>query len=109
MLLLHRIVDEVLVEAAILHGGREAERSGEGLWDAEAIAHQLAAAGLDGVVVGENAIMPDLVEIVELTLVVDDAVGEGMGGGVEIAVGLEKSAFDEGLASGILHDEVDPG
>jgi len=53
--------------------------------------------------------VPDLVEAVELALVVDEAVGEGVGSGIERAVGLEEAGFGEGLAGVVLDVEVDPG
>ena len=75
---------------------------------AEAVADHLRAAGLDGVVVGEHAVVPDLVQAVELAVDVDEAVGEGVGGRVEVAVGLDEAAFGDGFAGGVLDDEVDP-
>jgi hypothetical protein len=103
-----RVVDEVLVEAAIADGGGERDLAGNVLGKAEAVADQLRAAGLEGVVVGQHAVVPDLVQVVELALDVDQAVGEGVGAGVEIAVGLDESALGEGLAA-VLDGEVDPG
>ena len=97
VLLVHRVVDEVLVEAAVLHGGGEGELAVDVFGQAEAVAHQLRAAGLDGVVVGQHAVVPDLVEVVQLALDVDEAVGEGVGGGIEVAVGLDEAALGDGL------------
>ncbi len=62
---------------------------------AEAVADELRAAGLDGVVVGQHAIVPDLVKIVQLAFDVDEAVGEGVRGGVEVAVGLDEAALGD--------------
>ena len=53
--------------------------------------------------------MPDLVEVVEFAFCVDQAIGEGVGGGVEVAVGLEESALGEDFAGTVFHGEVDPG
>ena len=53
--------------------------------------------------------MPDLVEVVEFAFDVDEAVGEGVGGGVEVSVGLDESAFGERFAGAVLDGEVDPG
>ena len=103
------VVDEVLIEAAIADGGGEGDLARNVFGQAEAVADQLRSAGLDGVVVGENAVVPDLVEAVELALVVDEAVGEGVGSGIERAVGLEEAGFGEGLAGVVLDVEVDPG
>ena len=99
----------MLVEAAVADGGGERELACEVLGQAEAVADQLRAAGLDGVVVGQHAVVPDLVEVVQLALDVDQAVGEGVGGGVEVAVGLDEAALGEDLAGGVLDGEVDPG
>ena len=85
----------MLIEAAIFDGGSDGDRAGDVLGQAEAVADELRAAGLDGVVVGQHAVMPDLVEIVELAFGVDEAVGEGVGGGVEVAVGLDEAALGE--------------
>ena len=103
------VVDEVLVEAAVLDGGGEANLAGDVFGQAEAVAHQLRAAGLDGVVVGQHAVVPDLVQVVQLALDVDEAVGEGVGGGVEVAVGLKEAALGQDLAGGVLDREIDPG
>ena len=108
-LLVHGVVDEVLVEAAVLDGGGEGDGpGGDLLRHAEAVAHQLRAAGLEHVVVGEHAVVPDLVDAVQLALVVDEAIGEGVGRGVEVAVGLDEAAFAEDFAGAVLDDEVDP-
>ena len=109
MLLAHGVVEEVLVEATVADGGGEGDGAGEVFGDTEAVANELAATGLECVVVGEDAVVPDLVEVVELALFVDDAVGEGVGGGVEAAVGLEESGFGEGFAGCVLDGEVYPG
>ena len=87
VLLIHRVVNEVLVEAAVPDGRRQRDLAGDVLGQAEAVANQLRAARLNGVVVGQYPVVPDLVQVVQLALVVDEAVGEGMGGGVERAVG----------------------
>ena len=100
MLLVHRVVDEVLVEAAVFDRGGQGERAGRVLGQAEAVTDQLRAAGLDGVVIGQNAVVPDLVKVVQLALGVDQAVGKGVGGGVKFAVGLEEAALGDDLAGG---------
>ena len=105
----HRVVDEVLVEAAVLDGGGDGELALGVFGQAEPVADQLGAAGLNGVVIGEHAIVPDLVNAVQSSLDVDEAVGEGVGGGVEVAIGLDEAAFGNGFAGGILDGEVDPG
>jgi hypothetical protein len=99
----------VLVEAAIADGGGERDLAADVFGQAEAVADQLRAAGLEGVVVGQHAVVPDLVQVVELALDVDQAVGEGVGAGVEVAVGLDEAALGEGFAGGVLDREVDPG
>ena len=109
VLLIHRVVDEVLVEAAVLHRGRECELAFDVFGQAETVADQLRTARLDGVVVGQHAVMPDLVDVVQFALGVDEAIGEGVGGGIEIAVGLNEAALGEGLAGAVLDREVDPG
>ena len=50
---------------------------------------------MDRVVVGENAVVPDLMDIVQFTLDVDEAIGKRVGRRVEIAVGLNESTFSE--------------
>ena len=107
--LVHRVVDEVLIEAAVFHGRGNGDGAGDGLGQAEAVANQLRAAGLDGVVVGLNAVVPDLMEIVEFAFYVNKAVGEGVCGGVEIAVGLDETRLGEDFAGAVLDGEVDPG
>ena len=104
-----RVVDEVLVEAAIADGCGEGDLAGDVFGQAEAVADQLRAAGLEGVVVGQHAVVPDLVQVVEFALDVDQAVGEGVGAGVEVAVGLDEAALGEGFAGAVLDGEVDPG
>ncbi len=99
----------MLVEAAVADGGGDGDLAGYIFWQAEAVADQLGAAGLEGVVVSQNAVVPDLVQVVELAFYVDEAVGEGVGGGVEVAVGLDKAAFGEGFAGAVFDGEVDPG
>ena len=79
------------------------------LGQAEAIADELRAAGLERVVVGQNAVVPDLVNIVEFAFDVDEAVGEGVRGGVEFAVGLDEAALGDDFAGAVLDGEVDPG
>ena len=54
------------------------------------------------VVVGQHAVVPDLVEVVELALDVDEAVGEGVRGGIEFAVGLDEAALGEDFAGASL-------
>ena len=99
----------MLIEAAVPDGGGEGDCAADVFGQAEAVTHQLRTAGLDGVVIGQNAVVPDLVEVVEFALHIDEAVGEGVGGGVEIAVGLQEPAFGEDLAGAVLDGEVDPG
>ncbi len=53
--------------------------------------------------------MPDLVEVVQLAFDVDQAVGEGVGGGIEVAVGLDEAGLGENFAGAVLDGEVDPG
>ncbi len=60
VLLHHGVINEVLIEAAIADSGGEGELTGGFLGQAEAVAHQLRAAGLDGVVVGQDLVVPDL-------------------------------------------------
>ena len=48
-------------------------------------------------------------EIVDLAFDVDEAVGERVRGGVEIAVGLDEAALGEGFAGAVFDGEVDPG
>ncbi len=109
VLLVKDVVDEVLVEAAVLNGGSDGDAAGDVFGQTEAVTDKLGAAGLDGVVVGEDAVVPDLVNVVEFALFVDEAVGEGVRRGIEVAVGLQEAAFGEGLAGAVLHGEVDPG
>ena len=100
--LVHRVVDEVLIESPVPHGGGERNFSRHVLGQPETVAHQLRAARLDGVVVGQHAVVPDLVEVVQFALVVDEAIGEGVRAGIEIAVGLEEAALSERLAGASL-------
>ena len=88
---LHGEVHEVLVEAAVLHRGGDGDGAFGVFGQAEPVADELRAAGVDGVVVGEDAVVPDLVEIVELAFDVDETVGEGVGARIEIAVGLDEA------------------
>ena len=106
--LIHRVIGEVLIEAAVLHGGGQRELALVALGQPEAVARHLRAAGLEHVVVGQHAVMPDLVNVVELALDVDQAISERVRRGVEFAVGLEESALGKHLARRILHREVDP-
>ena len=80
-----------------------------GLGQTEAIADELRTAGLDGVVVGQHAVVPDLVEVVDLAFDIDEAIGEGVRGGIEVAVGLDESGFGEDFAVAVFDGEVDPG
>ncbi len=52
--------------------------------------------------------MPDFVERIQLAFGVDEAVGEGVGGGIEVAVGLDEAGFGEDFAGAVLDGEVDP-
>ncbi len=74
--LAHAEVHKMLVKAAIANSGRDrhgaAGRHGEGITD------ELRASGLDGVVVGDDAIVPHLVKIVERAGFVDETVGEAV-------------------------------
>ena len=78
--LVHGVVNEVLIEAAVSDGRGDGDGAGDVFGQAEAVADQLRAAGLDGVVVGLYAVVPDLVEAIELAFDVDEAVGEGVRG-----------------------------
>ena len=48
-------------------------------------------------------------QVVELALLVDEAVGEAVGGGIECSIGLEVAASGEHFAVGILDGEGYPG
>ena len=109
MLLVHRIVDEVLVEATIFNAGGQRHRARSVLGKAEPITYQLRPARLNCVVICKHAVVPDLVQVVELALGVDEAAGEGVGRGVKIAVGLNEAAFGQDLARSVLDGEVHPG
>ncbi len=69
----------------------------------------MRTAGLDGVVVGLHAIVPDFVEAIDLAFYIDEAVGEGVRGGIEVAVGLDESGLGEDFAVAVFDGEVDPG
>ena len=103
-------VDEVLVEAAVVDLGGDGEiAGGEGGRDAELVAHHLRTTGLNGVVVGDDAVRPDLVEVVECAFLVDEAVGEAVGALVEVAVGLEEAGLHEDGAVRRFDGELHPG
>ena len=102
-------VDEVLIEAAVLHGRGDGEGAGDTLGQAETVTDELRATRLDGVVVGQHAVVPDLVERIQFAFDVDEAVGEGVGGGIEVAVGLDEAGLGENFAGAVLDGEVDPG
>ena len=93
--LVHGVVGEMLVEAAVLDGRGDGELALVALGQAEAVARQLRAARLEHVVVGQHAVVPDLVNVVELALDVDEAVGEGVRRGIEFAVGLDEAALGQ--------------
>jgi len=52
--------------------------------------------------------VPYLVQRIQFAFGVDEAVGEGVGGGIEVAVGLDEAGFGESLASAVFDGEVDP-
>ena len=99
----------MLIEAAVPDGGSESDRAGGCRRHVEGIANDLRTAGLDGVVVSNDAIVPDLMFGVEGAAGIDEAVGEGVGALIEIVVGLEEAALKENLAILIPNGEVDPG
>ena len=42
--LIHRVINEVLIEAAVFDGGSDGDRAGDVLWQAEPVSNQLGAA-----------------------------------------------------------------
>ena len=108
VVLAHGEVHEVLIEAAVVYFRRDGDGAFGVCGNFELIADDLRAAGGDGVVVGDDAVVPDLVEIVDLALDVDEAVGEAVGAGVEVAVRLDYAGVGEGLAGCVFSFEFDP-
>src|ERR1700728_1905500 len=93
----HTEVHKLLIEAPVFDRGRYGYRT-TAVRHGERVAHQLRAAGLDRVVVGDHAIVPDLVKIIQPALLVDQAVGEAMRGGVQISAGLDIAALGDRLS-----------
>ncbi len=63
--------------------------------DAELVADELRASGGDGVVVGDDAVIPDLMQDIDRAFCIDQAIGEGMSAGIEIAVRFETTGVRE--------------
>ena len=105
----HSEVHEMLIEAAVPDSGCEGDGAGGRGRHVEGVACDLRAAGLDGVVVGDDLGVPDLMLGVEAAARIDEAVGEGVGALVEVTVGLDEAALKDDLACLVLDTEVDPG
>ena len=108
VVLAHRKVDEVLIEAAIVDFGGDGDGPGRILRHLEPIAHNLRAARSDGVVVGDDARVPHLMQIVQRAANVDKAIGKAVRRRIERAVGLERSGVHQGAACGVFGLELHP-
>ena len=75
----------------------------------ELVTYKLRTAQTDGVVVGDDAVRPHLVQIVQTAIHVDQPIGKAVGALVEITVRLDESALMQvfplgSLTSNSTHD-----
>jgi len=106
--LAHAEVHEVLIEAAIPDRCSDGDRPYGSRRHDEGVTHELRTPGLDGVVVSDDAIIPDLMQIVEATIDVDETIGEAVSAFLEIAARLDESALMQDLSGCIFDGELDP-
>src|SRR5271170_5049058 len=104
----HAEVHKVLVEPPIVDASGDSDWARSIHWNLELVANQLGASGGDGVVVRYDTIVPYLMKIVDLAFGIYEAVGEAMGAGIEIAIGLKRAGVHEDMARGVLGFELDP-
>ena len=98
VVLAHAEVHEMLIEPAISDRRGNRDRANSGWRHDEGIAHQLRAPRLDRVVVGNDAVSPDLMKVVEASIHIDEPIGEAMGAFIEITAWLDESALMQDLS-----------
>src|ERR1700749_2035630 len=68
VVLAHAEINKMLIEPAIFDGRRDRDRANRSERHNEGVAHQLGTSGLDGVVIGYDAVSPNLMQLVEATI-----------------------------------------
>src|SRR5882757_6021800 len=99
----------MLIEAAIFRCRSNHDRANCGGWHDEGVAHELRTSGLNGVVVGDDAVSPDLMKVVEASIHIDETIGEAMRAFVEITARLDKTTLMQDLSGCVFYGELHPG
>ena len=99
----------MLRKAAILHRCRHRKVARRALRNRKAVANDLRTAALDRVVVGHDAVVPNLVVRVQRALHVDQAIGKAVRIRVQLAaLRVDAAALEQRTTGRILHRERRP-
>ena len=101
-------IDEVLVEAAIIHLRGNSDGPDGALRHLKFVAHNLRAARNNRVVKRDDPRVPHLVPVIQRAFGVDQPVGEAVRGRIELAVGPEAAGVDQSMAGGVSGFKLHP-
>src|SRR6185437_10004852 len=91
-------VDELLVEAAVVHFCREFQRAFGAGGDFKLIAHNLRATRRNGVVEGDDTRVPDLVVVVQHSVRTEEAIGKAVRAGIELTITPQGPGMKKNMA-----------